>query len=764
MMSQTNTADDASGRAFEPPDTIAALPRLGFRFTPDARDEADQIVALPPDALFRRLLADQESQAVLLAARRVIGAFVEPYEHAMPSGMRPGEVLPARTDAEPADWTDADQIAAYVAAARTGLAAVIASLRRNGPDVRDAVARQRAPLGLIGGCWLDVLSQPATQPSVIVNRLFAQHFIQRGEGNPRRSLHQLRRAAMEADGIFLPDIGAAEFLAQAGALPLTCLHASFYLALSRLPANFLPELAGVHYAFHALGVDDLLAGLPPMLPEPMLREALATYLNLAGPAQRRRMSAGLRLVLDLEREHVAMLAELAGWYQNQSLESKVAAVIGRHAPFAGRHHGRVRVGRRALADAFTDPELDLTAFLREFRESPQLRQGADGLCRFIRAVRFGGPMFGIFSEREAEIFKAWVASVQAGERPEIVIVPCTAGQADATARAAAITASSPADVLIEPAGDPGDRELFYRLVNIENFAHTLPIAAERAERLFAAAEVLFTCGADGRYTDASYFDYSPQALHERAEQVYWTKLVEPYRPLDVIPDADEVVFLQTTYALGALIDAAWIHRVASLGRFERRSDAALFTIYADEVGYGDLRKNHITLIHRALHSMDIRLPHIRDAAFMEQADLPDELYGFSLHQLCMAQFPDTYYAEILGYNLAIEMFGLGELRLHEIQKLRHHGFDDCYEQAHLTIDNISAGHSRQAADIIVAYLDDVRRALGDAAVQAQWRRIWRGYASLAYFVEHALLKRVADGAADAADAAAAAEDAVDLMI
>jgi Iron-containing redox enzyme len=203
------------------------------------------------------------------------------------------------------------------------------------------------------------------------------------------------------------------------------------------------------------------------------------------------------------------------------------------------------------------------------------------------------------------------------------------------------------------------------------------------------------------------------------------------------------VFLQTTYALGALVDATWIHRVANLGRFERDCDGALFAIYADEVGHGDLRKNHITLIHRALHSMDIRLPHIRDAAFMDQGDLPDELYGFSLHQLCMALFPDTYFNEILGYNLAIEMFGLGELRLHEIQKLRHYGFDDCYEQAHLTIDNISAGHSRQAADIIVSYLDEVRRVLGEAAVQREWRRVWRGYASLGYFVEHALLKQLA---------------------
>jgi hypothetical protein len=129
-----------------------------------------------------------------------------------------------------------------------------------------------------------------------------------------------------------------------------------------------------------------------------------------------------------------------------------------------------------------------------------------------------------------------------------------------------ITAGPPADVIVADAGEPGDRELFYRLVNIEHFQNTRPFAADRAEQLFSAAEILFTCGAGGRYTDASYFDYRPEALYQRAEDVYWEKLVKPYRPLDQIPDRDVVIFLQTTYALGALVDAAWIHRVANLGR------------------------------------------------------------------------------------------------------------------------------------------------------------------------------------------------------
>ena len=76
-----------------------------------------------------------------------------------------------------------------------------------------------------------------------------------------------------------------------------------------------------------------------------------------------------------------MLTELAAWHAALPLESKVAAVIARHAPFAGRHHKDVRVGGRPLAETFTDPELDLAAFLAEFRESPQLRRTPDGLSR-----------------------------------------------------------------------------------------------------------------------------------------------------------------------------------------------------------------------------------------------------------------------------------------------------------------------------------------------------------------------------------------------
>lgn len=742
------------GRAFVPfvlPDTVDALPHRPFVFGRAALDEARAAVRAEPVEVFRTLLRDQESESTLVVARWVLDAFL-----ADAGGRGPGpegDVDEDPADVEAALEAEADvlaeAIAAEVRAARARSAAILDALTRSDPQARAEALRGRAPLALVAGCWLDTLSQPATQPSVVVNRLFAQHLTLRGGGNPERGQAGSRRRALENAGVFLPELAAADFADRARTRPLTALHAAFYLALSRLPANFLPEVSGVHYAFLALGVDDLLTDTAPLLPEPALREVLAEHLALAGPAARRRLYTAVRLTLELEREHVAMLAEHAAWRAGRTLESRVAAIIARHAPLAGRQHGGTRVGGKALTDVFGAARIDLAGFLTDLRESGYLRGPGNGDCRLLDAMRFGGPMFGIFDEHEAATFRAWAVSVQAGERPAVEISAETAGDAAAERRRAAIIGSDPADVVIAEAEPRDHRELFHRLVNIENFANTLPIAAERAEQCFRDAEVLFVHGAGGRYTDATWFDYSPRALYERAERVYWEKLVDPYEPLREIPDRDEVLFRQSTYYLTYLIDGAWLHRLGNLGHDERETDAMLFAIYADEMGNGDLRKNHITLTHRVLASAGIELPHIRDEAFIEQNELPDDLYGFAIQQLCMCLFPDRFHNEILGYNLAIEMFGSGEMRLHEIQKLRHHGIDDCYEQAHLTIDNFSAGHAKQAADIIVGFLDRVRRTAGEAAVAEQWRRVWRGYASFAYFLEQPLLKRISAGDAPA---------------
>jgi len=715
-------------RPFELPDRVTSLGLDTFTFSPAAEAEATNLLKGPVEALYQRLLADQESEATLLVARTVVDAFL-------------GATAQAADEWRTA--LDADTIAERVAAERTRIKAVLAPITERDDEVREVVRRQRAPLSLVAGCWLDTVSNPATQPSVIVNQLFRDYMLVKGDGEPGRSLDRLRRRTLEAGGSHLPHVAATNFLAKCEARPLTAWHGVCYVSLSRLPTNLLPEIVGLHYTYHALAVDDLVLDTTPMLSEPVLRETLAEYLALTaqsptGEADRQRMLRGVRLALALEAEHAAMLAELADWRAGLSLDAKVAEIVRRHAPFAGRQHRSIKVAGELLATTLSDPDLDLAGFLTDFRESHYVKSSGDGEARFLRALKLGGPMFGIFDEREAAILRDWITAARQGEASEINIPDNRVGDNSANRWRQTVSEHRPDDIVIRQPAPPDDRTFLFRLVNIENFGNLLPMAKAHAERVFTEAEVMFTHGATGIHTDATYFDYSPEALLERVESIYWNKLVNPYEPLTEIPSRDEVLFGQKLVAIPSLLDGTWSCRTCNVGRYDRTSDGMLFAIYADEMGRGDLRKNHITLIHQVLHSMDIHLPHLRDAALIDQTELPD-VYGFGLHQLCMSLFPDTFYNEILGYNLCVEMFGLGRLRLQEIQRLRRYGFDISYEAAHLSIDNFSTGHARQAAELVIAYLDDVRRNVGVGAVQEEWRRIWRGYATFSYFVETALL-------------------------
>src|SRR5580704_17595330 len=195
------TSMEASVPMCELPDTMTSLSLSTFEFSPEAGEEAAAFACAPPEAIFQRLLGDQESEGTFLLARRVLAAFL--------------------SSADGTVSADGDVAAAVGAAREALLPAVHALAGLCDPEVRTAVLRQRAPLTLLAGCWLDTVSQPATQPAIVVNRLFSHYFAIKGEGDPHRSLAYRRQRTLEAHGIRLPDVDAADFLSKAGADPLT---------------------------------------------------------------------------------------------------------------------------------------------------------------------------------------------------------------------------------------------------------------------------------------------------------------------------------------------------------------------------------------------------------------------------------------------------------------------------------------------------------------------------------------------------------------
>ncbi|WP_349369831.1 iron-containing redox enzyme family protein [Salinarimonas sp.] len=700
-------------------------------FSAGAIEEGEAVIGLGAAEVLRRLLRDRESEASFYVARRVVAARLE--------SLAPDADLVAATLPAPGRL-DADALIAYaveqgVACARTVSDALAGAETR----VHAAVLRERAPLALLAGGWLDGTSQPAAQPGETANAAFGRHWHWLGEGIPERSAPAQRRRGLERRGVVLPSCAATTFVDAVQASPTTSLAASFMLALGRFSLTYLPEVVGFEVAFHAIGLDQALLDAPDAPTAEDGRFLLETIMAEAGRADAdetaRRVLHGAAAALSIERRHAALLAELATRTAGQSLDSRVAALVRRHAPMAGSQHRRVRVGGVAMSETFSRPDVDIEAFMRAFKASSHLRTTSGGSCRFVQALKFGGPMFGIFDAEEAELFALWSRTARETADGPIDLSEPRPEDPAGLADLAVLQAGRLAEIAIADAELEDPRETFHRLVNVELHPHVLAPARSIAAANLETARFLFEAGAQGRYTDGSFFPYSPDALLARVDAIYWDKLVTPYTPLEAVPSRDEVIAQQKAFALGNLIDGSWSWRIGAVSAFERPSDGRLFAIHADEMGLGDTRKNHITLICRVLAGMGVSLPHIADPEFRNETEFADELYGFALHQLSLALFPDTFYPEIVGYNLAIEMFGLGELRLHEIQKLKAHGFDAIYEEAHLSIDNASSGHARQSAEIVITYLDDVRRSFGEAEMHAAWERVWTGYCSFARFVE-----------------------------
>lgn len=691
-------------------------------FSPGTDEEAAAVLSGAVGNVLHRLIGQRENEATWLVAKRIADA-------ALAGVIVPFESVPASDNAHAALEAIDRHIAAAQAAADDAATAA-------GPSPPSAVL-QYAYCAMWTGCWLRTVSQPATQPAVVANQLFRQYFSMMGEGTQDQSHAAEWQRRLSMRDFHLPVHTAVRHWETAGVRCDTFLIVCIQQALGFFGASYLPEIVGFNWAWQAIdssGAFQVAAQEIP-LDATFARDIAVEYL--AGwqddPAQdaiaRERVTRGALLAVALRRLQLRILQDCLA-DACVSPEHDVAMIFRRHYQFAGPQHGNVKVNGKRLVDIFGAPDFDVLAFVREFKQSHWACQGEEGRYRFLDAIRFGGPMFGIFSEGETRTISNWLSTRSAGESHAS---PRTAAAGSHTL--AAVLRHPSHGIVFEKSPVSADcREDFYKLINIERFPNFLTQARTLAGAALTLASGTVWNSKLTRYTNAAAFKWSPQALQQRVDEIYRHKLQAPCRPVETMPSKDEVIFQQKTYTLGNLIDGAWLHRLDPVvsnypGAWE------MFAIYADEMGRGEQNKNHIALIYQVLESMEIALPHIATRAFCDQDEILDDFYPFAIFQLALALFPHQHYPAILGYNLAIEMFGLGELRKQEIEKLRYWKISPIYEVTHLSIDNVSSGHVKLAADAITAYMETAEQYVDVHALDATFGAVWAGYGAFARFIE-----------------------------
>ncbi|MET3134815.1 hypothetical protein AAKU55_005117 [Oxalobacteraceae bacterium GrIS 1.11] len=688
-------------------------------FSPSTRVQVEVALAETPAQVLYRLLTEREQEASWLLAKRIADTALE------------GVLVPF--DAISSDSNTAATMDAIVSRIDVVRAMVIKAGKEHATSSLSSTL-QYAYCATLNGSCLRTVSQPASQPAAVVNRLFHQYYQLMGKGRRERSQSSKWQRYLAEQGSPVPDQTQTAQWETAGVSGHTFLIGTILQALGYFGATYLPEIIGFHWAWMALDTSSAFHIQAHDMPDAdtYARETATQYLcewegdSLQSEAARKRVSRGAALAIALRQLQLKILDQ-CHVEENSPLEHKVARIFDTHYKFAGPQHGNVKLDGKLLVDIFNAPNFDVLAFVRQFKQSHWTNVKAGRACRFLQAIHFGGPMFGVFNEEETQIISRWL------EEPisSTPMVPIVLAQAS---MATVLTHDIRSIQFCDPAPIKDERDWLYRLINIELFPNILRNSCDfLAENLKNVSNVRWNRKTT-RYTDASALKWSPSALRQRVLEIYDNKLQAPCRSVEQMPSKDEVIFRQKTYMLGNLIDGAWLYRLDPLvsnipGAWD------LFAIYADEMGCGKQEENHIALIYQVLESMAISLPHISTLEFCDQDELLDDFYPFAIFQLSLALFPHSAYPAILGYNLAIEMFGLGEMRKQEIEKLRHWNLSTIYEVTHLSIDNISKGHAKQALDAINEYMANANGYTNAAGLDVAFSDIWNGYGSFANFIE-----------------------------
>lgn len=275
-----------------------------------------------------------------------------------------------------------------------------------------------------------------------------------------------------------------------------------------------------------------------------------------------------------------------------------------------------------------------------------------------------------------------------------------------------------------------DRDYLHIMLNLDSFEGFQPTARGLAEKFLAAARQRLA----GTSLEAELraFEYSPQAFEARLDTIYQGLVddvarYEAKRSWTLRTREDVVEWLQQMAPFNQT-DGAWLRKIAPVGPLDD-VDALLFRIYIEELGNGDPRLNHPNVYTELLRSVDIELPGIRTRAYADNPALLDSAFTVPLFQLVVSEFSQDFRPELLGMTLYLEWSSV-ELR-NMVRLHQHLGLDPHFYELHIGIDNAASGHGAMALRAVRLYLEGVRVAAGDEAMQAAWERVWTGYVAFA---------------------------------
>lgn len=281
------------------------------------------------------------------------------------------------------------------------------------------------------------------------------------------------------------------------------------------------------------------------------------------------------------------------------------------------------------------------------------------------------------------------------------------------------------------------KNLYHRLHNLENYSTVLPEARDILISHLSSGLVKSIERSSPSILSIESFNAESltRFIKKKDETISreWEQYIARRRaggPREMFADRDAATHWLRQQAPAKYTDGAWlghIHKITTPFHLRKITKNA-WQVMSEELGDGDLAKNHAYVYRCLMDSIGAKLPDGDDIDFIHSRHGLDnvEVWKAAVVQLVISLFPHEFLPEILGFNMHFEMLTWDTMRA--IKELKELSIDQYYFLLHVSIDNADSGHTAMALQIVIEYLGHVSEAGGTDAAEQAWRRVQAGFA------------------------------------
>jgi hypothetical protein len=280
------------------------------------------------------------------------------------------------------------------------------------------------------------------------------------------------------------------------------------------------------------------------------------------------------------------------------------------------------------------------------------------------------------------------------------------------------------------------KQLYYRLHNLEHHPDILPECRELLLSLLSSTLTDTLKEADSGILSVENFSRDGLNDFLKAKDVDVTNRWEDYLARrkaggfrEMFSDKDEAKWWLKQAAPVKYVDGAWLGHINKVTTpFKHRQITKnAWQVMSEELGDGDLAKNHVHVYRDLMNDIEAGLPAADSEDFIHPRHELTEArcWEAAMAQLTISLFPHDFLPEALGFNMAYESLPLHLLKT--VKELRELRLNPYYFELHISIDNADSGHAAMAMAAVANYIDMVEQEEGKDAAHVAWKRVQAGY-------------------------------------